>query len=177
MIVRIAAVLLSLAAMQAPVAAPNDPTAAPAGAAVAAEAIGRGVQLYRCERQGDAASWVLVEPRATLNAITSSAAEQTPVGQHSAGPLWRWKDGSAVTGKVLQKQPAPDGHSIPWLLLSATRADDATGGVLEGVVYVRRSNTVGGSAPTEGCDSQHAGTEAQVRYSATYTFYRASTAR
>ncbi len=176
MIIRAVAALLSLAALQAPAA---DTTLPPADSTVAAEALGRGVQVYRCEGQSDAFTWVFTEPRATLYPLAAGATEeQTAVGQHGAGPVWRWKDGSAVTGKLVQKLPAPDGHSIPWLLLSAVKTDDAKpGGVLDGVVYVRRSNTVGGSAPAEGCDSQHAGTEAQVRYTATYTFYRAAQAR
>ena len=32
------------------------------------------------------------------------------VGTHSAGPTWRWKDGSAITGKLLISSPHPTAH-------------------------------------------------------------------
>lgn len=93
----------------------------------------------------------------------------SPVGTHGAGPTWTWKDGSSVKGEVAQKVPSPDADSIPWLLLRAKPASQP--GALASVVWVRRSDTRGGTAPTSGCDAGHEGTTTRVRYTATYTFY------
>ena len=128
---------------------------------------GKGVQIYHCQQQQGAPAWVFVAPEATLYAGAQ------PVGSHSAGPTWRWKDGSAVTGRVLVNQRAPDSASIPWLLLAASPAIDSTPtGTLARVTYVRRSDTHGGMPPA-GCDARHLGAIARVPYSAVYTFYKA----
>src|SRR3984885_4547361 len=73
---------------------------------------GKGVQIYHCDWPQGTPAWVFVAPEATLYAGTET------VGTHGAGPTWRWKDGSAITGKLLISQPSPDGASIPWLLLA-----------------------------------------------------------
>jgi Protein of unknown function (DUF3455) len=129
---------------------------------------GKGVQIYHCQQQQGTTAWVFVAPEATLYAGTET------VGTHSAGPTWRWKDGSAVMGRVLVNQHAPDGASIPWLLLAASPAIDSTPtGVLTHVTYVRRSDTHGGMMPPTGCDARHLGAVARVPYAAVYTFYKA----
>jgi hypothetical protein len=129
---------------------------------------GKGVQIYRCQQQQGALAWVFVAPEATLYAGTET------VGTHTAGPTWRWKDGSAVVGHVLVTQPAPDRGSIPWLLLAASPAiDSAPTGMLTHVTYVRRSETRGGIPPA-GCDARHTGAVARVPYAAVYTFYKAT---
>lgn len=128
---------------------------------------GKGVQIYHCQPQQGAPAWVFVAPEATLYAGAQA------VGTHSAGPTWRWKDGSAVTGHVLVNQRASDGASIPWLLLAASPAIDSTpAGTLARVTYVRRSETHGGMPPA-GCDARHLGAIARVPYAAVYTFYQA----
>jgi hypothetical protein len=137
---------------------PPDPAATPV-----VTAQGKGAQIYRCQTKPEGAAWVLVAPEATLY----QGAET--VGTHGAGPMWRWKDGSMVSGKLLVSQPAPDGKSIPWLLLHATPGP--TPGTLAHVSYVRRSETQGGAAPQQGCDGQHLGSLVRIDYSATYTFY------
>jgi hypothetical protein len=129
---------------------------------------GRGVQIYHCQQQQGAPVWVFVAPEATLY-IGAEA-----VGTHSAGPTWRWKDGTAITGKLLISQPSPDRASIPWLLLTASPAiDSAPSGMLTHVSFVRRSDTHGGM-PSGGCDAQHLGAVARVTYAAMYTFYKAA---
>ncbi len=94
----------------------------------------------------------------------------TAVGSHGAGPVWTWKDGSSILGTVMQKVPAPDAGSIPWLLLSAQPRSNAPG-VLASVRWVRRFDTQGGVAPQTGCDAGHERALTRVPYSATYTFY------
>jgi hypothetical protein len=144
---------------------PPDPTVTPLPPVT-----GKGVQIYHCQQpQGTGTpAWVLVAPEATLYAGAEA------VGTHSVGPTWRWKDGSAVTGKLLITQPAPDRASIPWLLLAASPAIDSTpNGMLAHVTYVRRSDTHDGMPPT-GCDAHHLGAVARVPYAAVYTFYKAA---
>jgi hypothetical protein len=142
---------------------PPDPSVAPLPPVT-----GKGAQIYRCEQQQGTPAWVFVAPEATLYTGTEA------VGTHSAGPTWRWKDGSAITGKLLITQPSPDRASIPWLLLAASPAvDSAPAGMLVHVTYVRRSDTHGGIPPT-GCDARHLGAVARVPYAAVYTFYKAA---
>jgi hypothetical protein len=142
---------------------PPDPSVAPLPPVT-----GKGVQIYHCVQQQGAPAWVFVAPEATLYAGTET------VGTHGAGPSWRWKDGSAITGKLLITQPSADRGSIPWLLLAASPAIDSTPtGMLAHVTYVRRSDTHGGMPPT-GCDAPHLGAVARVPYAATYTFYKAA---
>jgi hypothetical protein len=144
----------------------TDPTLPPSSARAAYTVEGRGVQIYRCTKQDSAFTWVFQSPEATL--FDPATHHQT--GTHSAGPTWTWKDGSAITGKVLEKSPSPDPGSIPWLLLSATPSG-ATNGALSTITLVRRSNTHGGNAPITGCDAQHDDDAFRARYTATYTFY------
>lgn len=128
---------------------------------------GRGVQIYHCQQQQGAPAWVFVAPEATLYAGAEA------VGTHNAGPTWRWKDGSAIVGRLLISQPAPEHGSIPWLLLAASPSiDSAPTGMLARVTYVRRSDTHGGIPPAE-CDARHIGAIARVPYAALYTFYKA----
>jgi hypothetical protein len=142
---------------------PPDPSVTPL-----TPVTGKGAQIYRCQQQG-APAWVFIAPEATL--YTGAEA----VGTHGAGPTWRWKDGSAITGKLLITQPSPDRASIPWLLLAASPAIDSTPtGMLAHVTYVRRSDTHGGAAPPAGCDARHLGAVARVPYAAVYTFYKAA---
>jgi hypothetical protein len=158
--------LTLFAALQAPAA---DVTQPPAGVQVRATVQGRGVQIYRCTSaaaEPAAFQWKLDGPDATLFDLDT----KRKVGTHSAGRTWTWNDGSTIIGKVLQKYAPPDPASVPWLLLEAHSAGAATG-VLSEVAYVRRSNTVGGAAPSAGCDAQHNDHLLRVPYEATYTFY------
>ena len=143
-----------------------DPTLPPSSAHLAYTVEGRGVQIYRCTEQSSTFTWVFQSPEATL--FDPSTHQRT--GTHSAGPTWAWKDGSAITGKVLEKSSSPDPLSIPWLLLAATPSG-ATKGALSKISLVRRSHTHGGNAPTTGCDAQHDGKTFRAPYTATYTFY------
>jgi hypothetical protein len=155
------ALLTLLAAPQTP-----DATQPPASAHLRYTVEAQGVQTYHCAAQTAGFQWVFDAPEATLFDTTT----HQPIGNHSAGPTWTWSDGSAITGKVLQKQPSPDPAAIAWLLLEATAAGDKTG-ALTGIAFVRRSNTQAGAAPATGCDAQHQSTILRVPYAATYTFY------
>ena len=81
------------------------------------------------------------------------------------GPTWEALDGSRLTGARVASAAAPDGKSIPWLLLRST---SSTGpGLFGDVTWVQRLDTVGGGAPA-GCDGGHLGAEVMVPYRADY---------
>jgi Protein of unknown function (DUF3455) len=128
-----------------------------------------GVQIYVCGRSADGKpEWTLKAPEAEL--LDEQGAV---IGHHGAGPSWRHRDGSAVTGKATAHVDAPDRGSIPWLLVAAT---SHTGqGVLARVTSVQRINTKGGEPPAaSSCSSSGTGRkvkEARVPYRADYYFY------
>lgn len=126
-----------------------------------------GVQIYQCQPAKDDAmrfDWTLKAPEATLLDDAGNT-----VGKHYAGPSWEAIDGSKVVGEVKARDGGPDPAAIPWLLLAVKSSSG--NGVLSAVQYVQRLYTIGGKAPAEGCDAQHAGTETRVPYKAAYYFY------
>jgi hypothetical protein len=128
-----------------------------------------GVQIYRCQPSAAAASdfvWTFVAPEATLFDKAGKAA-----GRHYAGPSWESDDGGRIVGKLAAKAAAPDGVSIPWLLLAATVAQ--SGETFGRIDFVQRLNTSGGAAPVSGCAGASAGAESRVPYTADYYFYSA----
>jgi hypothetical protein len=85
--------------------------------------------------------------------------------------MWTALDGSQINadGKApLGRVPRPG--AIPELLLRVTRSSGS--GVLVGVRFVQRIETVGGAPPSEGCDSSHADERRAVPYGATYRFFK-----
>jgi hypothetical protein len=127
---------------------------------------GKGVQIYVCQLVANAPQWVFQAPDASLFDASGSK-----VGVHGTGPSWRYFDGSTVKGEVVAKSAAPEPTAIPWLLLKVVRDDDS--GLMTKAEFIRRSDTHGGIAPTNGCDSSHLDTISRVPYTATYTFYSA----
>jgi hypothetical protein len=135
---------------------PSSSVEAPAGTALLLEAAGDGAQVYTCTN----GHWTLKAPDAKL------LDEQGKViGTHFAGPTWRLEDGSEVKGKAIASRPAADGSSVPWLLVQAVPG--SASGKLANVLYIRRTETHGGAAPTKACDSG----EERVPYTAKYSFY------
>lgn len=128
-----------------------------------------GVQIYICKMKDEAHlaqgfAWAFEGPDAVL-----FDAEGKQAGTHANGPSWTLADGSSVTGEVSAKQPSPKPGSIPWLLLKVKSHQGA--GKLDGVNFIRRADTEGGSEPSDGCDAAHTGSVARVPYSATYQFF------
>lgn len=124
-----------------------------------------GSQTYVCQAGADQKlSWVFKAPEARL--FDSSG---QPVGEHYAGPTWKYNDGSAVVGKIAARQDAPDSSDIPWLLLTA--ADHAGSGVFARITSIQRLHTKGGQPPATGCDEAHRAAEIKSVYSADYYFY------
>jgi hypothetical protein len=159
----------SLGALAAPTP-PSAPEAlkVPADARLLLAAHATGVQIYACPDSGEhAGQWTLKGPEATLHDRAGHA-----IGHHTSGPTWQLNDGSAVTGKALAHTEAPDGKSVPWLLLGATGHTGT--GLLTQVTAIQRLHTHGGQAPSAACTPQSP--ELRVRYSADYYFYASGAA-
>ena len=162
----------SATAQGTPTSAQEIPTILepPATSVLLFELVARGVQIYACEAKPDDATafvWTFKAPEAEL---VNGRGEV--VGTHFAGPTWQGQDGSAVAGAVLERADAPDPGAIPWLLLEAK--EHAGSGAFSTITHVQRLDTVGGVAPSQGCDAAHAGAELRAPYEATYAFYYAT---
>ena len=164
-----AALLMSSSMAALAAGTPQIPTelTAPAGAKLVLKAHATGAQIYTCKAGNDGAfQWVLKGPDADLHDKKGAV-----IGHHFAGPTWKHKDGSEVTGKASAHVDSPDSDSIPWLLLSAT---GHTGeGVFAKVTSIQRINTKGGKpSAASPCDASKDGTETKSTYSADYLFYQ-----
>jgi hypothetical protein len=156
-----------------------------------------GVQAYVCTAPasaGAAPAWVLKAPHAVLSegketaathfsgpaplppvaAKTPAPASTAPAAAPAAAPTWQALDGSRFTGARVASAAAPDGKSIPWLLLRSTSSVGP--GLFGDVTWVQRLDTDGGAAPASGCDAAHLGAEVLVPYRADYFFYHATAA-
>jgi len=142
-----------------------DSIAAPAGEEVVLLAHATGSQIYTCQAAADGKfAWTLKAPEADLHDRKDKV-----IGQHSAGPTWKLKDGSEVTGKAAAKVDSLDQESIPWLLVKVV--SNSGKGALAHVTTIQRVRTHGGQPPADGCDAAHSGTETKSSYSADYYFY------
>ncbi len=139
-------------------------------AAPAVQLTGKGVQIYVCAESAPSAAWRLKAPDAVLTDASGAVA-----GHHFAGPTWQATDGSSVVGSVLVASSAPQGGSIPWLVIAAKSHSGA--GRFADIAYVVRSQTEGGAAPAAGCDRAHVGSEIRVPYQATYLFFPGALAK
>ncbi|XGW00143.1 MAG: DUF3455 domain-containing protein [Leptolyngbya sp. BL-A-14] len=128
--------------------------------------VAKGDQIYLCHAvPGPTAfKWLLKAPEATL-----SNESQTVVGKHFAGPSWQMNDRSTLVGKLQAKVDAPQADAIPWLLLKVKF--HYVEGAFSSVNWIQRLHTVGGKAPTDGCDRDHQDAEVRVPYTADYYFY------
>ncbi len=152
--------------------------AVPAGATLAVQYHGSGVQIYTCTPSGGAGgaagsgadagaisySWVLKGPDAKL--YDASGAQ---VGTHTIGPAWNSSDGSIVNGTKVEQVNSTAAGAIPWLLLRASSTSGT--GVFSNVTYVQRLNTNGGAAPATGCSASTSEMDTSVSYTADYYFY------
>ena len=143
-----------------------DAIQAPSGEEVVLLAHATGSQIYTCQATADGKfSWTLKAPEAELHDRKDKV-----IGQHAAGPSWKLKDGSEVTGKAAAKVDALDPDSIPWLLVKVV--GHTGNGLLSSVTTIQRVHTHGGGQPpAEGCDAAHRDAETKSSYSADYYFY------
>ena len=124
----------------------------------------KGDQIYQCTLDQGNYSWVVLAPDARLYDEQGSV-----VGNHYSGPIWEYKEGSRVVGRVLKKADVTPETSISWLLVEVVAHKDK--GLLSDVSFINRINTHGGLAPKSGCDANHLGGEKRVPYTADYVFY------
>jgi hypothetical protein len=142
-----------------------DAIQVPAGEEVILFAHASGSQIYTCQAaEGDRFGWTLKGPEAELRDRNDKL-----IGQHSAGPTWKLKDSSEVTGKAAAQVDSLDADSIPWLLVKVE--SHAGKGLLSNVTSIQRVHTKGGKPPAEGCDAAHRDAENKSSYSADYCFY------
>ena len=125
----------------------------------------KGSQVYTCQAGPDGKfAWVLKGPDAELKDRKDKV-----IGQHSAGPTWKLKDGSEVTGKVVAHVDALDSDSVPWLLLDVV--SNSGKGVLANVTKIQRVHTHGGKPGNDACDESHKDAETKSDYTADYYFF------
>ena len=124
----------------------------------------KGDQIYQCSLNKGEYSWETQAPDAKLFDEQGKI-----VGNHTAGPLWEYKEGSRVVGRVVKKiDMAPDA-SISWLLVEVV--SHKGDGLFSNVSFINRINTQGGLPPVSGCVANHLGSEKRVAYTADYIFY------
>jgi hypothetical protein len=124
-----------------------------------------GSQIYTCQASADGKfSWTLKGPDAELKDRKDKV-----IGQHSAGPTWKLKDGSEVTGKAVAHVDSLDPESVPWLLVNVV--NNAGKGALAKVTTIQRVHTHGGMPGNDVCDESHKGTESKSSYTADYYFF------
>ena len=124
-----------------------------------------GVQIYTCKADDSGKySWTLKAPEAELKDRKDKV-----IGQHSAGPTWKLKDGSEVTGKAAAHVDALDPDSIPWLLVEVV--NNSGKGALAKVTKIQRVHTHGGKPGPDVCDEAHKDAETKSTYGADYYFY------
>jgi hypothetical protein len=126
-----------------------------------------GSQIYICKAGTDGKlQWTLKAPDAQLHNQQGAV-----IGSHFAGPTWKDKDGSEVTGKAAAKVDSPDANSVPWLLVTITGHSGE--GVLSHVTNIQRINTKGGMPPPPGeCNAAKQNAEVKSPYTADYYFYQ-----
>jgi hypothetical protein len=159
----------SAVAQQVDVAPPQTPKnlQVPSDQKLVLKTTARGSQIYVCQAKADNSErleWTLKAPAAGL-----FDDQNHPLGQHYEGPTWEANDGSKVIGEVKAKANAPKAKTIPWLLLAAR--SHAGNGIFSQINWIVRVNTVGDTAPAEGCDRAYQNREIRVNYTADYYFY------
>jgi Protein of unknown function (DUF3455) len=156
-----------------PISRPDVPEKirAPAGENLVLLAHASGSQIYVCQRAASsdgALRWTLKAPEAQLRDQSGAV-----IAHHYAGPTWKHKDASTVSGHAVAQIDSPDAASIPWLLITAT--DHAGSGVFAAVSSVQRIHTKGGQPPPASeCKASTVNAEKKSRYTADYYFYAAA---
>lgn len=160
-----------IATSQEALSASVCPAGVPAALAPAADQTikaslsGVGVQIYMCNATATGFAWTFVAPQANLLDDCDKL-----VGTHFIGPTWQGNDGSSVVGAKVAGVSL-DSSAVPWLLLKAA-SNGPTAGKFSDVTSIQRLATVGGIAPSSGCDASHLGSIAQIPYTAQYVFYK-----
>ena len=120
-----------------------------------------GVQIYTCGASG----WGTSVPRANLYDDRGRL-----IVTHFAGPSWRAKDGSTVTGAV-ETRVTVDPTAIPWLRLKATPT--VPGRLGQHHVHPADRHQGRPLPAAADCNAQTSGTVKEVPYTADYVFWKA----
>jgi hypothetical protein len=143
-----------------------DAIAIPAGLEPVLFVRAKGSQIYTCQAGPDGTfAWTLKGPEAELKDRKDKV-----IGQHSAGPTWKLKDGSEVTGKAVAHIDSLDPDSIPWLLVNV-ESHAGKSGLLTNVTTIQRVHTHGGKPGNDACDESHKDADIKSDYTADYYFY------
>jgi len=148
--------------------------------------LGRGVgtQNYVCQPADSLGrvAWTLFTPEATLfsdeeDQLTTHFFSPNPDEPGIVRATWEdSRDTSIVWAKAIASIPDPTGAgAIPWVKLqtAGTQAGPTGGSTLSETTFVQRVHTVGGSAPSTGCDRPtDIGRKAFIPYTADYFFYK-----
>ncbi len=151
----------------APESSPDvpDAIAIPSGLEPVLFVRAKGSQIYTCKADTDGKfTWTLKGPDAELKDRKDKV-----IGQHSAGPTWKLKDGSEVIGKAAAHVDALDSDSIPWLLVDVVTNSEK--GALAKVTKIQRVHTHGGKPGNDPCDDSHKDAETKSDYTADYYFF------
>jgi len=141
-----------------------DAIAVPAGLEPVLFVHAKGSQVYTCQAGADGKfAWTLKGPEAELRDRSDKV-----IGEHSAGPTWKLKDGSEVTGRAAAHVDSLDADSIPWLLVNVV--SNSGKGQLAKVTAIQRVHTHGGK-PGDACDEAHKDAETRSNYTADYFFF------
>jgi hypothetical protein len=124
----------------------------------------KGDQIYQCSVDNNKYAWKIQAPDARLY-----DAQGQIVGKHYAGPVWEYKEGSRIVGRIVNKIDIAPKSSISWLLVEVI--GHKGNGLFSNIKYINRINTHGGLPPLSGCDANHLGSEKRVPYTADYIFY------
>jgi Protein of unknown function (DUF3455) len=142
-----------------------DAIAVPEGLQPVLFAHAKGAQIYTCQQGASKHfEWTPKGPEAELKDRKDKV-----IGQHTAGPTWKLKDGSEVTGKPAAQVDSLDSESVPWLLIDVV--NNAKNGALANVTKIQRVHTHGGKPGNDVCDESHNGAETKSDYSADYYFF------
>jgi len=136
----------------------------PEGYVAVLTAHAKGDQIYQCSVNEGQYSWQTLAPDAKLFDDHGAI-----IGNHRAGPLWEYKEGSRVLGRVLKKIDQTPGSGIAWLLVEVVSHEGD--GLFANVRFINRINTQGGLPPASACDANHLGSEKRIAYTADYVFY------
>ena len=136
----------------------------PEGYIAVLTAYAKGDQIYQCSVNEGQYAWQTLAPDAKLFDDQGNI-----VGNHSAWPLWEYKEGSRVVGRILKKIDKTPEAAIAWLLVEVVSHEGD--GLFANVSFINRINTQGGLPPASACDSNHLGSEKRVAYTADYIFY------
>jgi hypothetical protein len=145
-----------------------DAIAVPAGLQPVLFAHAKGSQIYTCQQGASKHfEWTLKGPEGELK-----DRKEKVIGQHIAGPTWKLKDGSEVTGKPAAQVDSLDSESIPWLRIDVL--NNSGKGALASVTMIQRVHTHGGKPSNDVCDEAHKDAETKSEYTADYYFFAAA---